>query len=205
MEAQMPHVTIRIRVQIAAIAAALAIIGMLIPGVARAQEMPAGKTFALAAELVRGYQNVQRNLTEAAEKMPADQYNFKPTPEIRPFGQLVAHAAIEQFGMCAVLKGEPNPKKSEKEDATRTKDEAIALLKASTTYCDPLVTALTDAAMPELTKMESNQVAKGLVPISVIAHGDEMYGTMAVYLRLKGIVPPTTERMKAKQQMSKSQ
>lgn len=56
------------------------------------------------------------------------------------------------------------------------------------------MSALTDTTMSELTKAGQNQVAKGLLPASLITHGMEMYGTMAVYLRLKGIVPPTTER-----------
>ena len=101
---------------------------------------------------------------------------------------------MAQFGTCAALKGEPNPRKEEKEDATRDKAEAIALLKASAGYCDPQLTALTETAMSELTKVGPNQVAKGLLPVSPITHGMEMYGTMSVYLRLKGIVPPTTER-----------
>jgi uncharacterized damage-inducible protein DinB len=128
--------------------------------------------------------------------MPDDQYGFKPTPEIRPFGQLIAHVSLAQFGTCARLKGEPNPKKDEKEDATRTKAEQIALLKASAAYCEPVLTGLTDGMMTELTKSGENQVAKGLFPMGLIAHGMEMYGSMAVYLRLKGIVPPSTERMK---------
>jgi DinB superfamily len=157
----------------------------------------APKIVTLSGEMLQGYQGVQRNLVEAAEKMPEEHYRFKPTPEIRPFGQLVAHAALLQFRMCSMLKGEPSPRKDEKEDAPRTRTEVIALLKASTAYCDPLVTPLTDAAMPELVKAGEMQVAKGLLPASLISHGQEMYGTMAVYLRLKGIVPPTTERQTA--------
>jgi len=161
---------------------------------AQQSDKQAPKIFTLSGEMLRGYQSVQRNLVEAAEKMPETNYGFKPTPEIRPFGQLVAHAALTQFGTCSLLKGEPSPRKDEKEDAPRTRAEAIALLKASTEYCDPLVTPLTDTTMPEMVKAKDMQVAKGLLPASLISHGQEMYGTMAVYLRLKGIVPPTTER-----------
>lgn len=161
---------------------------------AQQSDKQAPKIFTLSGEMLRGYQSVQRNLVEAAEKMPEANYGFKPTPEIRPFGQLVAHAALTQFGTCSLLKGEPSPRKDEKEDAPRTRAETIALLKASTEYCDPLVTPLTDATMPEMVKAKDMQVAKGLLPASLISHGQEMYGTMAVYLRLKGIVPPTTER-----------
>ena len=128
--------------------------------------------------------------------MPEEHYDFRPTPEIKPFGQLVAHVALAQFRACAMLTTEPNPRKDEKEDTSRSRAGALALLKASTAYCDPLVSRLTESAMTEMTKVGQNQVAKGLIPVELVTHGMEMYGTMAVYLRLKGIVPPTTERQK---------
>src|SRR6188474_3972490 len=85
---------------------------------------PAPQTFPLAGQMIRGYQNLQRNLLEAAEKMPEANYSFKPTPEIRPFGQLVAHVALSQFGSCAALKADPAPPhKDDKEEATRSKAE----------------------------------------------------------------------------------
>src|SRR5262249_15632794 len=152
----------------------------------------AGKIYTLASTMQRAYHDLQRSLTEAADKMPDAQYTFKPTPEIRPFAQLVAHTALAQFRTCAWLKGEANPHKDDKDDATSTKSDAMTLLKASTTYCDPAVDALTESAMSELTKVEQVQAAKGLAPAELVVHGMEMYGTMAVYLRLKGIVPPTT-------------
>lgn len=169
------------------------------PGLARAQAPPAApQTFTLSGNAVRGYQNIERNLLEAAEKMPDADYAFKPTPDVRPFGQLVAHVALSQFATCAALKGDPAaPHKDEKEEAARNKSELVALFKESTTYCDPVLTALKDEDMPVLTKSGQNQAAKGLFLIGTVTHGNEMYGTMAVYLRLKGIVPPSTERQNA--------
>jgi uncharacterized damage-inducible protein DinB len=162
------------------------------------QTPPASQTFTLSGNLIRGYNNVQRNLLEAAEKMPEASYAFKPTPEVRPFGQLVAHVALSQFGTCAALKGESSgPHKDDKEEATLTKTQLIALLKESTSYCDPLLTGLKDEDLTTLVKAGNNQVAKGLFLTSTNTHGNEMYGTMAVYLRLKGLVPPTTERENA--------
>lgn len=169
------------------------------------QTPAAGQTFAFAARLVRGYHGLQENLLAAAEKMPDADYSFRPTPEIRPFGQLVAHVALAQFGSCAALKGEPDPKKDVKEDAPRSKAEQIELLKASTAYCDPILDALTDQSLTETFKAGPNTVAKGLVLTGTNSHGNEMYGTMAVYLRLKGLVPPTTEKeMAAKKASSKN-
>src|SRR5262245_65978183 len=76
------------------------------PSIALGQAPPAPQTFTLSGNGVRSYQNIQRNLLEAAEKMPEADYAFKPTPEVRPFGQLVAHVALSQFGGCAEMKGD---------------------------------------------------------------------------------------------------
>ena len=76
---------------------------------AQAPTPPAPQTFTLSGNMIRGYQNLQRNLAEAAEKMPDASYSFKPTPEVRPFGELVAHVALSQFGTCAALKGDAAP------------------------------------------------------------------------------------------------
>lgn len=165
--------------------------------VAAPQTPPAGQTFTLAASLIRSYQNVQRNVLEAAEKMPEGEYGFRPTPEIRPFSELIAHTALAQFGNCAALKGVDSPHKDDKEETTRTKAQAIALFKESTEYCDPVITPLKDDDMPALVKINTNQAAKGVLLGGLATHGNEMYGTMCVYLRLKGIVPPTTERQNA--------
>jgi hypothetical protein len=168
------------------------------PAQEKPQTPPAPQTFTLSGNLIRGYQNVQRNLLEAAEKMPETNYAFKPTAEIRPFGQLIAHVALSQFGTCAALKGDTaGPHKDDKEEAPLTKTQLVALLKESTAYCDPAFTALKDEDMTTLVKSGNNQVAKGLFLAGTNAHGNEMYGTMAVYLRLKGIVPPSTERQNA--------
>lgn len=173
----------------------------LAPAIAAAQTPatpPAPQTFTLSGNMIKGYQNLQRNLLEAAEKMPDAEYSFKPTDQVRPFGQLIAHVALSQFGTCSALKGETaGPHKEDKEEATLTKTQLVALLKESTAYCDPLLTTLKDADMTTLVKAGNNEVAKGLFLAGTNTHGNEMYGTMAVYLRLKGIVPPTTERQNA--------
>ena len=113
-------------------------------------------------------------------------------------GHVIAHVALSQFGSCATMKGDAaGPHKDDKEEAALTKAQLVALLKESTAYCDPVLTALKDEDMTALVKAGNNQAAKGLFLAGTNTHGNEMYGTMAVYLRLKGIVPPTTERQNA--------
>ena len=177
-----------------------------IPALASAQAAPAPpQKITLSANLLRGNTGMQRNLLEAAEKMPEADYQFKPTPETRPFGQLVAHVALSQFGGCATLKGEANPKKDEKEETQRTKAQYIALLKESAAYCEPVFATITEENVLGMVKAGNNEVARGLFLAGSNSHANEMYGTMAVYLRLKGLVPPTTERQNAAQKKSSGQ
>jgi hypothetical protein len=155
---------------------------------------PTERKLPLASDPIRGYTQIHRDLLEAAELRPAANYDFKPTPETRPFGQLIAHVALSQFGFCSFLQGGPSPKAAEKEETPRSKAVLIALLKESTTFCDPLVNAMTDEGMVQLMKVGPNEGARGVPVTGLVVHGNEVYGTIAVYLRLKGIVPPTTVR-----------
>ena len=168
-----------------------------------AQQMPKGQKFTMASSMQHGYHMLQQNLLEAAEKMPEADYSFRPTPQVRPFGQLVSHVALSQFQTCSRLKGMDNPHANEKEEAVTKKADAVALLKASTTLCDEAFGSITDDNLAELVKAGPNEASRGLFLAGTNSHGNEMYGTMAVYLRLKGIVPPTTEReMKMKSESS---
>jgi uncharacterized damage-inducible protein DinB len=179
------------------IAAANAMVAAIAVVHAAAQSpSPTGQKLTLASETIRGYNGIQRDLLEAAELMPEADYLFKPTPDTRPFGQLISHVALSQFGFCSFLQGGPSPKAAEKEETPRSKAALIALLKESTAFCDPLVTTMTDEGMVQLIKAGPIEGARGLLLIGLVVHGNEVYGTIAVYLRLKGIVPPTTARQK---------
>ena len=152
--------------------------------------------------MLRGYQSVQSNLADAAEKMPEEHYGFKPTPEVKPFGQLVAHIALSQFGLCSRSRASPIRGRTRRKRRRAPKPRRWRCSRPRPAYCEPLVTGLTETTATELVTMGQDKVAKGLIPVSLVTHGMEMYGTMAVYLRLKGIVPPTTEKQN---QMKKSE
>jgi hypothetical protein len=153
--------------------------------------------FPLASGLLRSHDAVQRNLVEAAEMMPEEHYGFRATPETKPFGQIVAHIALSRFGSCAAIRGNENPRKDTKEGDTRTKAEAVALLKEAGAYCTDAFGAITDDNVTGMVTVGANKVsvARGLFLAGENAHANEVYGTMAVYLRLKGLVPPSTARM----------
>ena len=144
----------------------------------------------LSAELKRFYEGSRNNLMRSAEKVPESGYSFKPTPEVRTFGEEIAHAAEYQVLICSGAKGEqkPNPAAGK-----TSKADIIAALKESSEYCDAIYDSLTDATLGDKVKMLGRDISKqGALYFNVI-HNNEDYGTIVPYMRLQGIVPPSSE------------
>src|SRR5262249_29582202 len=155
-----------------------------------------GQKIGLATSLQRGYAGFKNNFTQAAAKMPDADYTFKPgsTPEARTYAQVIAHIAQAQFGQCSGLKGVPNPMQGKQlEQELKTKADVTKALPDSFALCDDLFAQVTDANATEMVKAGMNEVTRAGALYGLIVHGNEMYGTAAVYLRSKNLVPPSTE------------
>src|SRR5262249_59910322 len=155
-----------------------------------------GQKIGLATSLQRGYAGFKTNFTQAAEKMPEADYNFKPgsTPEARTYTQVIAHIAQSQFAQCAGATGEPNPMQGKNlEQDLKTKADVTKALADSFALCDKAFAVVTDANATEMVKQGMNEVTRAAQLYGVIVHGNEMAGTAYVYLRSKNIVPPPTE------------
>jgi uncharacterized damage-inducible protein DinB len=148
---------------------------------------------ALAAALARSAAGTFRNLVESAEKVSAADYSFQATKETRTFGAFVGHTINSAYNNCARAKGEPNPNKEDLEKVT-SKPQLVAAAKAVQTYCDAVYAAQTDASLAELVSMGQQQVPRGQFLIGVVSHNMNEYGQMVILMRLKGLVPPSTER-----------
>ena len=145
----------------------------------------------LSAEAKQAYNNVKNNLLKAADKMPEDGYGFKATPDVRPFGQVIAHVADAQTRNCSAAAGTPKTGDAASKTA---KSDLVAALKDSFAICDAAFDALTDANATETIKTGRGQRTRLGLLTGNTTHDNEMYGTIAVYLRLKGIVPPSSDR-----------
>jgi uncharacterized damage-inducible protein DinB len=164
---------------------------LLTVGVAAAQT-PAPQSLGLAEGLKRAWNGVKQNVTETADKMPEANFGFKPTPDVRSFGQVLGHITDGNLFYCAAAKGEAPPK-SDAEKIT-AKADAIKALNDSFAACDAVFATLTDEALLEKVKNGPNERARGIFIAGVIAHVNEHYGNLVTYMRLKGLVPPSTER-----------
>lgn len=141
---------------------------------------------------------IRRNLAEAADSMPAEDYSFKPTPQVRSFGQLIGHVANANYYFCSQAKGEKSPATQNFE---RAADKATIAkgLKDSLTYCDEVFNSTTDANFTQAAKVQGPggsgaATTRGLVLMFNTTHNNEHYGNLVVYMRLKNHVPPSTAR-----------
>jgi len=141
------------------------------------------------AEAKAIWSGAKGNLQKLAEAMPEESYGFKPTPEIRSFGELISHIADAQGLFCSMAAGKPRPESVAKKTA---KADLVAAMKDSIALCDAAFDSLTEANASE-------SVGQGRMARSRLAtleynsvHSSEEYGYTAVYLRLKGVVPPSS-------------
>jgi uncharacterized damage-inducible protein DinB len=125
--------------------------------------------------------------------MPEENYSFKPVDSVRTYGQLVGHLADAQYLFCSIALGEKNPGLNIEKTKT-SKADLIAALKEAEAYCDKAYNGMTDASGAQMVKLFGNDAPKLDVLVVNNMHNMEHYGNMVTYMRIKGIVPPTSEQ-----------
>ena len=145
------------------------------------------------------YARVKDILLRSADKMPEENYSFKPTDSVRSFGQIVGHVADAQYLFCSIALGEKNPGLNIEKSKT-SKADLIAALKEAFAYCDKAYDGLTDAsAVQTVTLFGKDAPRLGALEVNLV-HNMEHYGKLTTYMRLKNIVPPTSEQPPQPQQ-----
>jgi uncharacterized damage-inducible protein DinB len=146
----------------------------------------------LSDELRRSYAEVKNNVLRSAEKMPEENYTFRPAPRVRTFGEILGHIAQEQYlFFCGPVKGEHKAVDIEK---TKTsKPDILAALNESFAYCDGVYNSITDAALVQVVDTGGSKHTKSALLWSNVVHDTLHYGNLVTYLRMKGLVPPSTE------------
>ena len=176
---------------------------LMTPPVVAAQTSDGGAGAALSPSMATSVNNmhmtIRRNLIEAAEAMPAAEYAFKPTPQIRSFAELLGHVAMANYFFCSMAKGEASPSKVNIERTISDKDGMTKALGDSLNYCDAVYKETTDANANQMVKIAgpggATQSTRAQVLMFNTTHNNEHYGNVILYLRLKNIVPPSTARV----------
>jgi hypothetical protein len=160
---------------------------LLIPVALGAQSNP------FSDDARQSYAFVKGSLLKAADKMPAEDYSFRTVPQVRTYAEMIAHVADGQLLMCQVVKGEKTTADAKFPPAKTAKADLVASLKASFDYCDPIYASMTDAAgAAPVTWFRFKMSKLGLLNWN-ISHDNEMYGIIGAFLRIKGLVPPSSE------------
>ena len=150
--------------------------------------------FSATADLQRAYYGLKGNILKAADKMPADSYSFRPTPEIRTFARVINHVTEAQLRSCGALNGTAPDALPKVPPETADKAAIVAALQASFAECDKAYAALAnDNLLQMLTIGPITRTRIGFAWGNV-SHDNEQYATLALYMRLKGLVPPSSEK-----------
>lgn len=177
------------------------VVGLSVPAIALGAEQSQPPSTAAGnpiSQAIKGaWDGAKRNLKESAEQMPEADYSFKPTEQVRTFGQILAHVAGANYVFCAAARGEKTPFAEDNfEKTAKTKAEIVKALNDSHAYCDASYVALTDGTAGENITMPfgmgTQPRASALIGNAV--HLQEHYGNLVTYFRIKGMVPPTSKR-----------
>ena len=168
---------------------ACAMAGLMISGTAL------GQGSSIPSELQGNYARLKANILKAADKMPAENYSFKPTPDIRTFARVVNHVTEAQLHICGAANNTDAGALPKVPAETADKAAVVEALKASFAECDKAYAGLTDANMTEmLTAGPMGKRSRLGLLWGNVAHDNEQYATLSLYLRLKGLVPPSSEK-----------
>ena len=151
-----------------------------------AQESP------LTAHQKHLYGSLRKIVLRSAEMVPEEHYAYRPTESVRTFGQLIGHIADAQYFMCSSVLGRKSPGLII-EKTVSGKAELIAAVKEAFAYCDQAYEGLTDASGSVMVRSMGGEKPKLGVLMVNIAHTTEHYGNLVTYMRMKNIVPPTSE------------
>lgn len=138
------------------------------------------------------YEGMKAMLLLSSQKVPEEYYSFKPTDAVRSYGQIIGHLADSYYSNCAIVLGEKRPSVEIEKNKT-SKPELIAALKESFSYCDKAYNGMTDASAGQMVKFMGADTTKLGVLTANLIHSGLHYGNLVTYMRLKNIIPPTSD------------
>jgi uncharacterized damage-inducible protein DinB len=130
-------------------------------------------------------------IVRSAEQMSEADFAFKPVATVRTFAQIVAHVADDEMGWCAQILGEPM-KQTQFEKTLTAKADVIKAIRDAGVYCEKAY-ALTDAQAAAVTTIWGGQQTKMRGLMDNATHDWEHYGNIVTYMRIKGMVPPSSQ------------
>jgi len=148
----------------------------------------------MADQLRSQWESARDQFANIAEAMPADKLGYKPTPEVRSFGEIVVHVAAENLAWMESVGGMAQPGAIDRFDNRKTRTEVLKAVQKYVAYGDKVMADMTDQKAMEMIPFgrRNEPTPRWVIVMRVIGHGKEHYGNLVTYLRLNNIVPPST-------------
>ena len=143
-----------------------------------------------------------KNMVAAAEEMPADKYNFKPTPAQETFAHMQAHIVEANNTFCGALGGTPAAEDKNLKD-TDAKDKIVAAMRRSFDMCTKALAATDDSKLSDEATVFGQKATKGAALLGLVANWGDHYASQAMYLRLNGLLPPTAKKAASEEKKEK--
>jgi uncharacterized damage-inducible protein DinB len=144
-------------------------------------------------QTVRGqWMEAHNYVLRSAQMVPDSVLGFKPTPVVRSIGQIAGHVAASEMSYCAAVLGEPAQDEDALEKKATTKAAIVALLNDSQKYCERAY-AISDADAAKTIKIFGRDRTRLYGLVENATHDWEHYGNLITYLRIKGMVPPSSQ------------
>jgi len=160
----------------------------------KAQASAPAPTPGPAAEVQRSYAGVKANVLKSADKMPEDGFAYKPEPDIRTYARVINHISETQLHICGAVNGTASDALAKVPPETADKAAIVDALKASFAECDKAYASVTDTNLSEVFTLGPVKRSRVGALWGNVSHDNEQYATLALYLRLKGIAPPSSEK-----------
>ncbi len=133
------------------------------------------------------------NIAKAADELSEADYAYRPVSTVRTFGELIGHIAGSQNLMCAAALGDKQPAEDAIEKSAKTKAALVAALNASTAYCAKAHQIPASRAGDAVEMFGEKSTKIGALALNAV-HDGEHYGNIVTYMRMKGLVPPSSKR-----------
>jgi uncharacterized damage-inducible protein DinB len=176
--------------RVAAVFAVLLVAGT---SIAQAQQKASGSAVSTAG-ITGVFHMAHANIVKAAEQIPEDKFSFQPTKDVRTLGAIFAHVADANTFFCSQVTGTPKEYSDKVEKTAKTKAEIVAALKASYDACGAAYGAVTDADLTKGLKIFGNDMNVAGAMTMNTSHNWEHYGNIVTYMRLNGMVPPSSQQ-----------
>ena len=151
-----------------------------------------GSTSAVVGSLKGLHDITVNNIMETATMLDEDIYEYQPTDEVRTTGQILSHIANAQFMFCSTAAGVDNPNDQNYEETATSKADVIAALESGFEFCSGIYDGMSDEAGAEMTNLFGMEMARSAILAFNSTHNYEHYGNLVTYMRINGIVPPSS-------------